>query len=583
MKKRNIVPLSRIFSLLKADILPALFSAVLSLASVLFSLRLPVQIGSAIDLLTGPASVETGSVKNILVYSVVCASCAAVFQYLSSLLSNRVAFSVSKRLRDSSFSHLQTLPLSELDRLKTGDLVSRITGDADSFADGMLIGTSQFISGAVTIAGTLISMLRINVPIALLVLLLTPVSFLVARYIASHTHDMFSAQTVSRGRESAFLEETLSGMTVLKSLRQESAREAEFTNLDLEYTANAKKATFYSSLTNPATRFVNAIIYASVACAGALLCLKGGTGLSVGALSALLSYASSYGKPFNEISSVLAELQNAFVCAGRLLELEDLPSEPSEEGMSGLYVTDGEVAAEGVYFSYDKSRPLIQDLSFHAHSGQKIAIVGPTGCGKTTVINLLMRFYEPDRGRIFIDGSPADEVTRKSVRRSYGMVLQDTWLKTGTIRDNIAFGRESVTEDEIVAAAKAARADSFIRRLPAGYDTLVSDEDGTLSAGQKQLLCLARVMLRTPDMLILDEATSSIDTRTELMVQRSFDELMEGRTCFIVAHRLSTIRSADLILVMKEGVIAERGTHEQLLAQGELYSELYRSQFETQC
>ncbi len=583
MKKTNApgISLRRLIGLVREDAFPAIGSAVLSLGGVLFSLRLPVLIGRAIDLLAEQGNVDLKAVSAVLLRCVLFAACCALLQWLSTLLSNRVAYSASARLRTETFTHLQDLPLSYLDKVKTGDMVSRIVSDADTFSDGLLIGTSQFISGAVTIVGTLISMVRINLPIALLVLLLTPVSFLVSRFIATRIHDMFVAQTESKGRESAFLDETLSGQKVIKGLCREQDRIDAFDRLDDELTSNTIKAVFYSSVINPATRFVNAIIYAAVACVGALLCIRSETFLTVGSLSALLSFASGYARPFNEISSVFAELQNAMVCAGRLVEILDTePQAPDAPDAAVLSGVDGRVTAEDVSFSYDKSRKLLEHLSFTAEPGQKIAIVGPTGCGKTTIINLLMRFYEPDLGRFTIDGTDISQATRASVRSSYGMVLQDTWLRTGTVRDNIAVGHPEATEQEIVAAAKAARADGFIRRLPKGYDTVVNDSEGTLSAGQKQLLCLARVMLRTPEMLILDEATSSIDTRTELLVQRAFDELMTGRTSFVVAHRLSTIRRADLILVIKDGSIIEQGTHEQLLEADGFYRMLYHSQFD---
>ena len=544
----------------------------------LVSLCIPIWCGQALDEMLGPGQVHFAGVSRIILFILAGIVIGALAQWLLTLCSNRISFCVSRDLRNAAMEKLQTLPLSYLDAHPTGDLLSRMVADVDSFTDGLLMGFAQLFTGAFTILGTLLFMLHLNPTITLVVVILTPLSLFVADFLAKHTYRYFGAQTEARGRQTAFIHERIEGHTVVKSFGYEAQTQAEFDKLNQELEEASRKAVFFSSLTNPCTRFVNSIIYAAVGLIGALYAVAGT--ITVGGLSVFLSYASQYAKPFNEISSVLTELQNALACAGRVYQLLDQPSQTPDPVDAAVLVPDGHVELDHVSFRYTPDRPLIQDFCLNVAPGQRIAIVGPTGCGKTTLINLLMRFYDADSGQIRAAGQDIRTVTRGSLRRSYGMVLQDTWLKAGTVAENIAYGCPDASREEIVAAAKAVHAHSFIKRLPQGYDTLLTEDGGNISKGQKQLLCIARVMLRLPPMLILDEATSSIDTRTEIRIQKAFDKMMESRTSFVVAHRLSTIQQADVILVMRDGQIVEQGTHEKLLAQNGFYAKLYYSQFE---
>ncbi len=546
--------------------------------SAIVSLCIPIWCGQALDEMLGPGQVNFAGVSRIIWWILAGIAIGALAQWLLALCSNRISFCVSRDLRNAAMEKLQTLPLSYLDAHPTGDLLSRMVADVDSFTDGLLMGFAQLFTGAFTILGTLLFMLHLNPTITLVVVILTPLSLFVADFLAKHTYRYFGRQTEARGRQTAFIHERIEGHTVVKSFGYEAQTQAEFDQLNQELEEASRKAVFFSSLTNPCTRFVNSIIYAAVGLIGALYAVAGT--ITIGGLSVFLSYASQYAKPFNEISSVLTELQNALACAGRVYQLLDQPSQTPDPADAAVLVPDGRVDLDHVAFRYTPDRPLIQDFCLHVAPGQRIAIVGPTGCGKTTLINLLMRFYDADSGQIRAAGQDIRTVTRGSLRRSYGMVLQDTWLKAGTVAENIAYGCPDASREEIVAAAKAAHAHSFIKRLPQGYDTLLTEDGGNISKGQKQLLCIARVMLRLPPMLILDEATSSIDTRTEIRIQKAFDKMMEGRTSFVVAHRLSTIQQADVILVMRDGQIVEQGTHEKLLAQNGFYAKLYYSQFE---
>ena len=558
-------------------------SIVLSAASVALTLYVPILVGRAIDGILGKGNVDWPAVLQNLTQAAVVAAAAAVIQWIISAINNRVAFQTVRDMRNAAFDHLQELPLSYLDAHPQGEIVSRIIADADTFADGLLLGFTQLFTGVVTIAGTLYFMLRLQWWIALTVVVLTPLSLFMAKFIASRTYSMFRAQSEARGEQTAFVDEMLTGQKVVRAFGREKACLEKFDQLNKKLADSSLKATFYSSLTNPLTRFVGSVTYAAVALVGAIACiLTAGTAaaFTVGNLSAMLSYASQYAKPFNEISGVVTEFQNAMACAARLFALMDEPARvPDAPDALVLENARGDVALEDVTFSYTPEKPLIQRMNIRVKSGMRVAIVGPTGCGKTTIINLLMRFYDVCGGKITVDGTDIRDITRKSLRGEYGMVLQDTWLKAGTIRENIAMGRPEATDEEIFRAAKAAHAHSFIRRLPEGYDTMIGEDGGMLSQGQKQLLCIARIMLCLPPMLILDEATSSIDTRTEMKIQSAFAAMMKGRTTFIVAHRLSTIREADLILVMRDGAIVEQGTHESLLAAEGFYAQLYKSQF----
>ena len=555
-------------------------SMVLATISVLVSLYIPILVGQAIDHIIGKGTVDFQAVGQNLLGVAICAGVSALAQWLMSVLHNRVTFRVTRDIRNEAFRHIQTLPLAYLDRHPHGDLVSRVVADVDTFADGLLMGFTQLFSGVMTIVGTLVLMLTISWQIALVVIVITPVSLLVANFIAKSTYSMFQLQTKTRGEQTALIDETLGNLKVVKAFGHETASQMQFDEVNDRLEKCSLRAIFFSSLVNPSTRFVNSLVYAGVAMVGAFVVIGGNGSFTVGLLSSFLNYANQYTKPFNEISGVVTELQNALACANRVFELIEEPAQsPEPDQPQRPETVMGAVEIENLEFSYRKDRPLIRDFNLKVEPGQRIAIVGPTGCGKTTFINLLMRFYDPQNGRICLDGVNTSDMDRGELRRCVGMVLQDTWLRSGTIRENIAMGKPDATEDEIVAAAKLVHAHGFIRRLSKGYDTVIGEGGGNLSQGQKQLLCIARVMLCLPPMLFLDEATSSIDTRTEMRIQKAFDTLMQGRTSFIVAHRLSTIQEADVILVMRNGQIVEQGSHDELLAKRGFYSELYRSQF----
>ena len=553
-------------------------SLLVAAVSVAAQLYIPILCGDAIDKMLGKGNVDLAGVLRIAVSILVVAAVAALAQWLLSVCNNRITFSVSRDLRNEALRKIQTLPLSYLDSHPSGDIVSRMVADVDTFADGLLMGFTQLFSGILTILGTLLFMLRENVPITLVVVCITPLSLVVAGFLAKRSYGYFQSQSTVRGKQTALVNEMIEGQKVVQAFGHEAESLAAFDEVNGQLQDVSLKAIFFSSLTNPATRFVNNIVYAGVGLVGALYAVRGG--ITIGQLSVFLSYANQYTKPFNEISGVVTELQNALACAARVFELLDAEDQVPEAENAAALQPDGHVQLQDVSFRYLPDRPLIEGLSLDVQPGQRIAIVGPTGCGKTTLINLLMRFYDVNSGSIKVSGTDIRDVTRASLRGSYGMVLQDTWLRAGTVRENIAYGKPDATMDEVIAAAKAAHAHSFIRRLPDGYDTVIAEDGGNVSQGQKQLLCIARVMLCLPPMLILDEATSSIDTRTEVRIQKAFARMMQGRTSFIVAHRLSTIREADVILVMKDGHIVEQGNHDQLLAQGGFYAKLYNSQFE---
>ena len=553
-------------------------SLLVAAVSVAAQLYIPILCGDAIDKMLGKGNVDLAGVLRIAVSILVVAAVAALAQWLLSVCNNRITFSVSRDLRNEALRKIQTLPLSYLDSHPSGDIVSRMVADVDTFADGLLMGFTQLFSGILTIFGTLLFMLRENVPITLVVVCITPLSLVVAGFLAKRSYGYFQSQSTVRGKQTALVNEMIEGQKVVQAFGHEAESLAAFDEVNGQLQDVSLKAIFFSSLTNPATRFVNNIVYAGVGLVGALYAVCGG--ITIGQLSVFLSYANQYTKPFNEISGVVTELQNALACAARVFELLDAEDQVPEAENAAALQPDGHVQLQDVSFRYLPDRPLIEGLSLDVQPGQRIAIVGPTGCGKTTLINLLMRFYDVNSGSIRVSSTDIRDVTRASLRGSYGMVLQDTWLRAGTVRENIAYGKPDATMDEVIAAAKAAHAHSFIRRLPDGYDTVIAEDGGNISQGQKQLLCIARVMLCLPPMLILDEATSSIDTRTEVRIQKAFARMMQGRTSFIVAHRLSTIREADVILVMKDGHIVEQGNHDQLLAQGGFYAKLYNSQFE---
>ncbi len=570
--------LKKIWTFLRPYKLLAAASVVCAALTVVLTLYLPILTGEAVNCIVGPGAVDFAGLVRLLVQMGVVIALTALFQWLMNLANNRITFCVVRDIREQAFDRLAELPLRYLDSHAHGDILSRIIADVDQFSDGLLMGFTQFFTGVLTILGTLVIMLNIHAGIALVVILLTPMSFLVAAFIAKQTYSMFKLQSETRGELTAHIDEMIGGAKVVQAFGRERASQERFDEINSRLRDCSLRATFFSSLTNPATRFVNSMVYAAVAIVGALSALGGG--ITVGALTSLLSYANQYTKPFNEISGVVTELQNAIACAARAFELmEAEPQTPDAPDAAVLEHVRGAVALQSVDFSYRPDQELIRDLNLAVRPGQRVAIVGPTGCGKSTVINLLMRFYDVDGGSISVDGHDIRSVTRDSLRASYGMVLQETWLKTGTVRENILFGHPEAAEEEMVAAAKAAHAHSFIRRLPQGYDTPISEDGGNLSQGQKQLLCIARVMLSLPPMLILDEATSSIDTRTEIRIQQAFARMMQGRTSFIVAHRLATIREADQILVMRDGKIVEQGKHDELLARGGFYAELYHSQF----
>lgn len=556
-------------------------SLILAAATVALTLYIPILTGDAVDLLLGKGEVDFPGVFAVMKKIGVAMLLTAIAQWVMNTCNNHITYHVVKDIREEAFHRLEELPLKYLDAQSYGDIVSRVIADVDTFADGLLMGFTQLFTGVLTIFGTLAFMLMTNVPIALVVVCITPVSFLVARFIATRTYSMFKLQSETRGEQTSLIEEMIGNQKIVKTFSREEAVKEQFGEINKRLGKCSLKAIFFSSLTNPCTRFVNSLVYAGVGIFGAMVVIRTkGIGFSVGRLSCFLSYANQYTKPFNEISGVVTELQNALACAARIFELiAEEPQAPEPEDARVLEDAKGNVKLENVYFSYVPDKKLIEDFNLEVRPGQRVAIVGPTGCGKTTVINLLMRFYDVNSGRICVDGTDIRELTRGSLRTSYGMVLQETWLRSGTIRDNICMGKPEATEEEMLAAAKAAHAHSFIKRLPEGYDTVITEDGGSLSQGQKQLLCIARVMLCLPPMLILDEATSSIDTRTELRIQNAFATMMEGRTSFIVAHRLSTIQEADIILVMKDGNIIEQGSHEALLEKGGFYANLYNSQF----
>ena len=558
----------------------ALLSLVLNLLNVILTLLSPILIGRGIDCIIGPEQVDFAKLADLLLKVGICVGSSALLQWLTGLLNNRLTYCTVQDIRRDAFRHIQQLPLKYLDSHPSGDLVSRMITDVDTFADGLLMGFTQLFSGVMTIIGTLVFMLMLSPLITLVVIVLTPVSLLVARFIARRTYGMFQQQSTTRGEQTSLIDEALGNQKLVQAFCREEATLEQFDEINTRLADCSLKATFFSSLVNPSTRFVNALVYAAVAFTGALTVLAGGS-LTIGGLTSLLSYANQYTKPFNEISGVITELQNALACAARIFELIDAePLTPDPEDALSPEGTEGRFALEHVRFSYDPARPLITDLSLNVEPGKRVAIVGPTGCGKTTLINLLMRFYDIDDGAIRLDGTETRGIRREALRRNIGMVLQDTWLPAGTVREIISFGHPGATEEEIIAAAKASHAHSFIRRLPDGYNTFIPENGGSLSQGQQQLLCITRVMLRLPPVLILDEATSSIDVRTEQRIQKAFASMMEGRTSFIVAHRLSTIRNADTILVMRDGDVIEQGTHEELLAAEGAYAALYRSQYE---
>ena len=558
-------------------------SMILAVVIVALTLYAPILIGNAIDEIAGKDNVDFSNVAQILMKTAVVIGITAVLQWVMNAINNRITYHVVRDIRNAAFRHIEVLPLSYIDANPYGDIVNRVIADADQFSEGLLMGFTQLFTGVATIVGALIFMFTISWPIAVVVVVATPLSLFVAKFIASRTYRMFRLQTETRGQQTAFIDEMIGSQKVVQTFSHEDKSLRDFDVINDRLAEYSLKATFYSSLSNPSTRFVNSVIYAGVALCGALMCISSaGTAaaFTIGQLSCCLSYTNQYTKPFNEISGVITELQNALACAARLFELiEEKPQVEEPADAVKLTNVKGSVKLDNVSFSYVPDRKLIEDLSLTVKPGQRVAIVGPTGCGKTTIINLLMRFYDVNGGSVSVEGSDIRNVTRRSLRESYGMVLQETWLKSGTIRDNIVMGKPDATDEEVIAAAKASHAHSFIKRMPQGYDTVIGEDGGSLSQGQKQLLCITRVMLCLTPMLILDEATSSIDTRTEIKIQDSFAKMMKGRTSFIVAHRLSTIREADVILVMKDGHIIEQGNHEQLLAQNGFYAKLYNSQF----
>ena len=558
-----------------------LFSVILSAGCVFFTLYVPILVGDAIDCIAEKGSVDFAALLPILYRAGVCVGITAVLQWIVSTINNNITFEVIRDVRKAAFAKLQQLPLSYLDTHPSGDIVSRMIADVDTFADGLLLGFTQLFTGVLTILGTLVFMFYLSPVIAAVVVVITPLSLFMARFVSKRTYSMFRKQSEVRGEQTTIIDEAVTGAKIVKAFAHEDEMLADFDENNDRLSNCSLSATFFSSLVNPGTRFVNSVVYAAVGCFGALFATGlFGSGMTVGTLSCFLSYANQYTKPFNEISGVVTELQNALACARRIFDfIAETPEVPDKADSLDIGTARGDVSLTDVEFSYVPERPLIRDFNLSVKQGQRVAIVGPTGCGKTTVINLLMRFYDVKSGSIRVDGCDLRDIKRASLRRNYGMVLQETWLKTGTVRDNIKMGRPDATDEEVVEAAKAAHAHSFIKRLPNGYDTVISD-DGGISQGQKQLLCIARVMLCLPPMLILDEATSSIDTRTEMRIQKAFATMMRGRTSFIVAHRLSTIREADIILVMKDGSIIETGNHEELLARGGFYANLYNSQFE---
>ena len=554
------------------------FSVVMAAFTVAGSLYVPIMVGKAIDCIVGKNQVDFHNITRILIRIAMIVATTGIAQWIMNICNNRITFHMTRDIRNDAIEQIEILPLKYIDGHSYGDIVSRVIADVDQFADGLLMGFTQFFTGVITIFGTLGFMFSIHFVIALLVVCLTPISLFAARFIANHTYSMFRLQSETRGEQTSLVEEMIEGQKVVKAFGYESTAIERFDEINGRLQKCSLRAIFYSSLTNPCTRFVNSLVYARVAFSGALTVLTGS--LSVGQLSCLLSYANQYTKPFNEISGVITELQNAFACASRIFELiEETPQVPEPKNAIDLQNVEGNVRLDHVNFSYHPDQKLIEDFNLDVQPGQRVAIVGPTGCGKTTIINLLMRFYDVDQGKILVDDTDIRQITRGSLRSSYGMVLQDTWLKTGTVRENITLGNDGYTDEKIIAAAKEAHSYSFIKKMPKGLDTVITEDGAGMSQGQKQLLCITRVMLNVPSMLILDEATSSIDTRTELKIQNAFAKMMKGRTSFIVAHRLSTIQNADIILVMKDGKIIEKGNHETLLKQNGFYAKLYQSQF----
>lgn len=582
MKKKQgqMKTLKKVLTYIKSYRIYLIMSLLFAVVTVASTLYFPVLTGEVIDHILGPGQVEFPVIMELLAKMGVILVLTAVAQWLMNVCNNKITYEVVQDVRREAFAKMEILPLKFIDAHSHGELVSRVIADVDQFADGLLMGFSQLFTGVITILGTLLFMLSINVKITLVVVLVTPVSLFVASFIARRTFSMFMLQSTTRGEQTSLINEMIENQKVVQAFSKEKDVLERFDEINERLETASLRATFFSSLTNPGTRFVNSLVYTGVALVGAFLAMSGRGVLTVGQLSCFLSYANQYTKPFNEISGVVTELQNALACAGRIFALiDEEPQTPEPDNAQVLADVKGNVDLQQVYFSYSPDKRLIEDFNLNVKPGQRVAIVGPTGCGKTTIINLLMRFYDVDSGSIRVEGEDIREVTRKSLRESYGMVLQETWLKAGTIRENLVMGKPDATEEEILAAAKAAHAHSFIKRLPDGYETVIGEEGGSLSVGQKQLLCIARVMLCLPPMLILDEATSSIDTRTEMKIQNAFARMMEGRTSFIVAHRLSTIQEADVILVMKDGHILEQGNHEELLRRGGFYSELYNSQF----
>ncbi len=577
-KKKNKGTLKKVFSYIgkyKYFLILSMFFAAVTVGLTLYA---PILVGKAIDCIIGKGNVDFVNMKSILIKVAIIVVSTALIQWLMNVCNNKITYNVSRDLRKKAFEKIEILPFSYIDTHSKGDIVSRVITDVDQLSDGLLMGFTQFFTGVITIIGTLAFMLSVNVFITIVVVVVTPLSFFIARFIAKKTFNMFSLQSKTRGEQTSFIDEMISNQKVAEAYSMNEENKARFDKINDDLAKYSLKATFFSSITNPATRFVNSIVYAAVALFGAIMAVKGN--ITVGILSCFLSYANQYTKPFNEISSVVTELQNAIACAGRVFELiEEAPELPDKADATELENVKGSVEINNLYFSYNPDRELLKNVNINVEPGKTVAIVGPTGCGKTTLINLLMRFYDPNNGAILVDEVNTQDVTRQSLRQNFGMVLQDTWLKSGTIADNIRLGKTDATDDEIIEAAKKAHAHSFIKRLPNGYKTKIGEDGGSLSQGQKQLLCITRLMLCPPPMLILDEATSSIDTRTEIKIQKAFNTLMKNRTTFIVAHRLSTIQNADLILVMNDGNIIEQGTHVSLYAQKGFYYNLYNSQF----
>lgn len=577
-KKKNKGTLKKVFSYIgkyKYFLILSMFFAAVTVGLTLYA---PILVGKAIDCIIGKGNVDFVNMKSILIKVAIIVVSTALIQWLMNVCNNKITYNVSRDLRKKAFEKIEILPFSYIDTHSKGDIVSRVITDVDQLSDGLLMGFTQFFTGVITIIGTLAFMLSVNVFITIVVVVVTPLSFFIARFIAKKTFNMFSLQSKTRGEQTSFIDEMISNQKVAEAYSMNEENKARFDKINDDLAKYSLKATFFSSITNPATRFVNSIVYAAVALFGAIMAVKGN--ITVGILSCFLSYANQYTKPFNEISSVVTELQNAIACAARVFELiEEAPELPDKADATELENVKGSVEINNLYFSYNPDRELLKNVNINVEPGKTVAIVGPTGCGKTTLINLLMRFYDPNNGTISVDEVNTQDVTRQSLRQNFGMVLQDTWLKSGTIADNIRLGKTDATDDEIIEAAKKAHAHSFIKRLPNGYKTKIGEDGGSLSQGQKQLLCITRLMLCPPPMLILDEATSSIDTRTEIKIQKAFNTLMKNRTTFIVAHRLSTIQNADLILVMNDGNIIEQGTHASLYAQKGFYYNLYNSQF----